>query len=85
MVLPLPVLFMPALANYALEAVGLFPKNALAAKMLEVALCTASLSVALPMSIALFKQRTSMTVEELEVEFQNLKNEKSNDQIREVF
>ena len=69
MVLPLPVLFLPALANYALEAVGMFPKNVLAAKVLEVSLCTASLSVALPMSIALFKQRSSMSVDQLEVEF----------------
>lgn len=75
-VLPAPVLFFPAIANYALVAVGLFPKNVVAGKLLEAALCCASLSVALPMSIALFQQRSSAQVDSLEAEFQNLKSDK---------
>lgn len=58
-VLPLPVLFFPAIANYGLVALGLIPKNLVAAKLLEASLCVCSLSVALPMSIALFQQRSS--------------------------
>ena len=53
-VLPLPVLFFPAVANLALVKMRLWPKNVVAGKLVETALCCFSLSVALPMSIALF-------------------------------
>lgn len=52
--LPLPVLFIPALANFALLKMRLWPKNIVAGKLIETALCCGSLAVALPMSIALF-------------------------------
>lgn len=54
-VLPLPVLFFPAIMNYALVKVRLWPRNIVAGKLLETALCCTSLAVALPMSIALFQ------------------------------
>lgn len=53
-VLPLPVLFFPAIMNYALVKVKLWPRNIVAGKLLETVLCCTSLAVALPMSIALF-------------------------------
>ena len=54
-VLPVPVLFFPAIGNYLLVALKLWPKNQKLAKSLEMILCLLSLTVALPMSIALFK------------------------------
>jgi hypothetical protein len=53
-ILPFPVLFFPAVMNYGLERMRLWPKNNVASKLLELVLCTGSLTVALPMSIALF-------------------------------
>jgi len=53
-ILPLPVLFFPALANFVLERMKLWPKGLLASKFLELTLCMISLTVALPMSVALF-------------------------------
>ena len=55
--MPLPVLFFPAIGNFLLESVRLWPKNAHAGKLIEMTLCMCSLTFALPMSIALFKQR----------------------------
>jgi len=54
--LPLPVLFIPAAGNFALEKMRLWPKNVMFAKFIELVLCTFALTVALPMSIALFEQ-----------------------------
>ena len=54
-VLPLPVLFFPALGNAVLEKMRLWPKNQAAGKCIELALCICSLTFALPMSIALFE------------------------------
>jgi hypothetical protein len=53
--LPLPVLFFPAVANFLLEKVGLLPKRNIPSKLLELVLVSLSLSMALPMSIALFE------------------------------
>jgi hypothetical protein len=53
--LPLPVLFFPALANMLLEKLRLWPRRPITAKFLELALCTISLTFALPMSVAMFQ------------------------------
>lgn len=74
-ILPLPVLFFPACANFALEKARLMPKNANARKILELTLCICSLSFALPMSIALFKQRTYIDRANIDEELKNLKSE----------
>ena len=55
-ILPLPVLFFPALSVMALMKAGCWPKNNNVAKLGELSLCILSLSVALPGSVALFKQ-----------------------------
>jgi hypothetical protein len=66
MILPILPLFTPAVVNYGLVGLGLYPKGPLGAKMLEVFLCTVSLTVALPCSIALFKSRCSIESDKLE-------------------
>jgi len=71
--LPLPVLFFPAFCNLALVKSGLWPKNTTAGKMIEFGLCMTSLVLALPCSIALFKSRACLPVDEMEEKFQNLK------------
>jgi hypothetical protein len=52
--------------NYAMERLRIWPKNLVASKLVEASLCICSLTFALPMSIALFKQRSSISVDELE-------------------
>lgn len=54
-ILPLPVLFFPAIGNFVLEKLRIWPRNMIAAKSLELILCISSLTFALPMSIALFE------------------------------
>ena len=56
-ILPLPCLFLPAICNFILETFGLWPKTAIVGKILEAAIIMFSLTFALPMSIALFKQK----------------------------
>lgn len=65
-VLPLPVLLLPPLANFMLEKARLLPKSQVANKVLQGVFCTMSLTLALPMSIALFEQKAMMTREQLE-------------------
>jgi hypothetical protein len=73
--LPLPVLFFPAFCNFGLVKAGLWPKSAKAGKLLEFGLCITSLAIALPASIALFKSRASLPVEECEEKFWDLKTD----------
>ena len=54
-VLPLPVLFFPAVANSLLHKLRIMPKGNVQAKFVELMLVSISLSLALPMSIALFE------------------------------
>lgn len=75
MVLPAPVLFFPAVASALLNKFHLFPKHVVGGKLVEAALCVFSLSVALPMSIALFQQESSTALDKLEEEFRDLKDE----------
>eukprot|EP00347_Sterkiella_histriomuscorum_P004262 403361121 len=83
-VLPLPVLFFPAIANYALEKMHLWPKGRVASKTLELLFCTMSLTVALPLSVAMFKQRGMINYDEIEEELKEIKNAKG-EQVREFY
>jgi len=69
-ILPFPVLFFPALCNCGLLKMGLWPKNTTLAKLTELTLCVLSLSVALPVSVALFKQQSMLTRDKIDVELQ---------------
>jgi sideroflexin-5 len=73
--LPGPALFFPALANFAIHRAGLWPRNLAASKVLETGLCALSLSVALPMSVALFQQKSMAHCESLEEEFREVRDE----------
>jgi len=50
-----------------------WPKATVPAKLLELGLVTLSLTVSLPLSIALFKDRCVMPAGELEEEFHHIK------------
>ncbi len=68
--LPLPVLFFPAVGQFLLTKLGMWPTRRLfVAKALELSLCAVALTFALPMSVALFQQRGMVTREEIEEEF----------------
>ena len=54
LILPIPVLFFPAVVNFVLESLRLWPKSFFLSKSLELTLCAFSLTFALPMSVALF-------------------------------
>jgi len=85
-VLPLPVLFFPAIANYGLVKARLWPHKVPAAgKLIELALCCMSLTVALPLSIAMFRQRSVLSVDNMEEEFKELKDEKTGEKITHFF
>lgn len=68
-ILPMPVLFFPAVSNLVLRKVGLMPKGSAAANLIELTLVLASLTFALPMSIALFQQRASLSRSQIDEEF----------------
>lgn len=68
-ILPLPVLGIPALANFLLVKARLWPKNTIMAKIFELSLVTFSLSVGLPGSIALFEQKCKIDRSKLEEKF----------------
>ena len=74
-ILPAPVLFFPALCNMGLTKLGLMPRNSFACKLIELGLCMASLSVALPLACSIFEQRAMLTVEQLEPEFKDTKDD----------
>lgn len=68
-------MFFPALANFAIHRAGMWPRNLVAGKVLETGLCALSLSVALPMSVALFQQKSTALCESLEEEFREVRDE----------
>ena len=55
-ILPAPVLFFPSFAKILLLKMNVWPKNTFVSKITELSLCIMSLCVALPLSVALFKQ-----------------------------
>ena len=67
-VLPLPVLFLPALSMFLLEKMRLWPRGRNLSRVLELGLCMCSLTFALPMSIALFEQRAVIDREHIDTE-----------------
>lgn len=70
--------------NYLMERARIWPKNPVLSKLTEASLCICSLTFALPMSIALFQQRSQISSEELEMEFKAIKNEQG-DLIKEFY
>ena len=66
--LPFPVLFFPAICNIGLVKLGLWPRNTTLSKLAELTLCILSLSVALPASVALFKQQSMLTRDQIDPE-----------------
>lgn len=73
--LPIPVLFFPAVGNYMLVKMRLMPKSTTAQKLIELTLCILSLTVALPMSVALFEQQSHLNRLDLEEQFHNVERE----------
>jgi sideroflexin-5 len=73
--LPLPVLFFPALGQFLLTKLRIWPRNIIISKFFELVLCAISLGVALPMSLAIFQQRGMITRDEIEENMREIKNE----------
>lgn len=68
-VLPFPVLFFPTMLNYLISKIYLMPKNQVLRNCLELSFCTMSLLVGLPMSVALYKQQSTIQADQLEPQF----------------
>ena len=83
--LPIPVLFFPAIGNFVLEKLRLWPRNMLLAKLFELSLVTISLTFALPASVAMFEQRSKMHRLKLEPEFHELKDALSGEPVEYVY
>ena len=73
--LPLPVLFFPAVGQFLLTKLRIWPRNLMISKFLELSLCAISLGFALPMSVALFQQRGVITRDQIEDSLKEIKNE----------
>ncbi|CAM9740670.1 unnamed protein product [Ascophyllum nodosum] len=73
LILPLPVVVIPAVLVSILEGRGLMPASPQARMWVQVLVITASLALALPLSIAVFPQEASFKAESLEPELRGLK------------
>ena len=74
----MPVIFIPTLLKIALLKLKLMPKRRTNIQLLDFLLCGISLTFALPASVALFKQRSEMKVEDLEEKFKEIKDLEGN-------
>ena len=72
-VLPIPVLFLPSVFNGILSKLRLMPKNQAASKLIELSFVLCSLTFALPMSIAMFEQRSSLSRTNIDEEMREIK------------
>ena len=75
-------LFLPGCALYAMEKKGLVPKNFVLLTSLQLFLCAAQLTAAVPLSMAAFPQIMEISASKLEPEFQNIKSETNGEIIR---
>eukprot|EP00904_Undaria_pinnatifida_P014271 jgi/Undpi1/9975/HiC_scaffold_28.g12429.m1 len=71
--LPIPVTVLPAMGIALLEARRMMPASPRAKMCVQVAVTTASLAIALPMSIAVFPQEATFASKSLEPEFHYLR------------
>jgi len=84
-ILPLPVMFAPIALSSLFSMARLLPKNQALRNCMELSFCTIGLLFGLPMSVALYKQQSSILASELEPEFQNLKDPKTGEVIKEYY
>lgn len=71
--LPFPVLFVPATSCFLLKKLRIMPKNIFLNRALEISLIVMSLTFALPMSIALFEQKSKLTRAQIDKNLKYLK------------
>ena len=64
-------MFGPVIILAALTSRGLMPASKFACAMLEVSLCSGTLLVSLPLAIAAFPQKSTISHNKLEKEFSN--------------
>ena len=76
MVLAGPIFIFPGLSMFILDKAGLIPKARVPKTVLELAVITASLYVALPLSVSLFPPRGEIDASEIEPEFRDIRNSK---------
>ena len=76
MILSAPTFIIPGVSMYALDAWGLIPKSKGPRTILELAVITGALYLALPLSVSLFPPRGEINASEIEAEFAQRTNSK---------
>lgn len=76
LVLSAPTFIIPGLAMFMLDKAGLLPKSKVPRTVLDLAVITMALWVALPVSVSLFPQRGEINASEIEPEFATRTNSK---------
>jgi len=74
---------LPGYIIFGLERKGLYPKNWIAALILQLSLISVQLLGALPLSLAAFNQITTIKADKLEPEFRNMRSSKTGELITE--
>jgi hypothetical protein len=73
----------PGYIIFGLERKGLYPKNWIAALILQLSLISVQLLGALPLSMASFSQITTIQADKLEPEFRSIRSNKTGELIKE--
>ncbi len=68
-ILSAPTFIIPGLSMFLLDKVGLIPKSKAPRTVLEIAVISVALYLALPLSVSLFPQRGEINANEIEPEF----------------
>lgn len=84
LLLPLPVFTLSPLFIYGVERAGIMPKNKNAAIAVQLACITCSLMLAVPASVAIFPQYSTINAGDLEPQYQQLTTSKG-EKITEFF
>ena len=76
MVLSAPIFIIPGVSMFLIDKMGMIPKTRAPKTVLELAVITFSLWIAMPISVSLFPQRGEMKASDIEPEFRDIKNGK---------
>jgi Sideroflexins len=74
MILAGPIFIFPGLSMFLLDKVGMIPKSRVPKTILELAVISMSLYVALPLSVSLFPPRGEIAADQIEPEFREMRN-----------
>ncbi len=74
MVLSAPTFIIPGLSMFLFDKFGLIPKARIPKTLFELTVIAVGLTLAPPLSVALFPQKGSISANEIEAEFKEMRN-----------